>query len=223
MSDNLDEKVKNEENATLDDVAGAAGADGESGGRVGKKRGPYKRKGAQDGEKPLTPEPPPRSKKSPEDIKNPHAAIHRCHEEMCSHVANLREMHPGSEVSDPVNPLEVKADKKGAPIEKTAFHGPLIGMCKLAGWLGNLEPEELPKQEDYDRCAESWARTSTHLGLKEKTAALFSSISETVYVVGFTVGRAVKKTFLAPDPEPNPTPHPDAPVGENDMPPTEGA
>jgi hypothetical protein len=206
MSLILEEKVNNTEGEGQNGESGAADA-GEEGSV--KKRGRPKKKDTD--ESPLTPEPPPRAKKRPEDIKQPYAAINRCHAEMVAHVANLREMHPETEVGDAVNPLDVKKEKLGAPIEKTAFHAPIIGLCKLAGWVGNLEPEELPKQEQYDRCAESWAKTSTHLGLKEKTAALFSSISETVYVVGFTAGKAIKKVFFA-------TPTDDRPVEQvNDV------
>lgn len=182
------------------------GSEGDAGGekrRVGRPRK----------EKALTPVPPNRAKKAPEDIKDPHAAIHRCYREMVAHVENLRQLHPESQCGDPVNPLDtVKAP--GAPIKKSAFHAPLIGLCKVAGFVGDLEPEELPSQADYDRTAEAWADASTHLGLTERAAALFSAASETVSLVGFTVAKAVKKLVVGPARKPEEETTDRAPLSE---------
>jgi hypothetical protein len=143
----------------------------------------------------LTPVPPNRAKKSPEDIKDPYAAIHRTTKELQAHVENLRVLHPESPVGDAVNPLDTPK-APGAPIKKSAFHAPLIGLCKVAGFVGDLDDEEMPKQEDYDKTAEAWADASTHLGLTEKAAALFSAVSETVSLVGFTAAKTVKKLIF---------------------------
>ena len=186
---------ENKETAAVEnEAAGVDPVEPEEKGKRGRGR---PRKEAHD-ERPLTTEPPPKEKKNAEDIRNPYAAIHATYRRQVALVEKLRQEHPDTPCGDPVNPLEEKKDKIGAPIASSAFHGPVIGLCKLAGFIGGLEPEELPSQEDYDRCAESWARTSTHLGLKEKTAALFASISETVRVVGFTAGKAIHKAFIAP-------------------------
>ncbi len=161
----------------------------------------------------MTPEAPPVAKKPADQIANTNAAIRSTVERLEKLVAMHRERYPESDVGDVVNPLETKKAKLGAPMEKSAFHAPVIGVTKFAGWIGNLDAEEMPKQEEYDRCADAWARASTQLGLSEKMAALLSAGSMTLGVVGFTAARAIKKAFFSErgdDAEPSK----DAPVVE---------
>jgi hypothetical protein len=141
--------------------------------------------------RPLTPEPPPRKRKEPGDIKDHYAAIKRLKEEQQLHINAYREEHPEAECCDAIDPFEQKR-KPGAPIAKNAFYAPLVGITTAAGALGDVRKDEMPREEDYSQCAEEWARASTHLGLTEKAAALFSAVSETVRVTGFTLAKSIR-------------------------------
>lgn len=196
MSDNLDKKIEFDGGGETVPPSPAPEEEKPKGAR----RGPKPKN--KDGEpSPLPVAVPNRQKKDPADIADPYAAIHRTHAAMVAHVENLRKLHPESPCGDPVNPLET-VKTPGAPIKKTAFHAPLVGLCRLAGFVGDLEKEEMPEQGDYDRAADAWADASTHLGLSEKAAAVFSAVSETVSVVGFTAAKSVKKFIMGGKPKP---------------------
>lgn len=139
----------------------------------------------------ISPEPPPKRRKEPGEIRDHYAAIKRLREEQQAHVDAYREEHPEATVGDAVDPFETPK-KPGAPIAKNAFLAPVKGLTIAAGALGDVRKDELPSDADYEQCAEEWARASTHLGLSEKGAAMFSAISETVRVTGFTLALSVR-------------------------------
>jgi hypothetical protein len=165
-----------------------------------KKKGPGRPR--KDEPRPITPEPPPKKRKDPDDIKDHYSAIKRCKEEQQKHIDAYRAEHPEAECCDAIDPFEQKR-KPGAPIAKNAFYAPLVGITAAAGALGDVKKDEMPTEQDYAQCAEEWARASTHLGLTERAAALFSAVSETVRVTGFTLAKSVRNMVRGHNGDPN--------------------
>lgn len=155
-----------------------------------KRKGPGRPK--KEDPKPLTAEPPPAKRKTPEQMKDIRAALLRNHEDRKTLIARYREEHPESEIADDQNPFETKR-AMGAPIPANAFEAPLRVVVHVIGSVGGLEKDELPTDEQFHHCAEEWGRASIHLGVKESAAALISAGSSSLLLIGGTIVRAVTK------------------------------
>jgi hypothetical protein len=163
---------------------------------------------------PLTPEPPPKAKKTAEEMKDPGAAIRRYIDSIGICMVAYSELHPESDLawvwSELRARLPAEKDRLGAPMGKTAFHAPVVALCKAGQYIGDLEPDEMPSKEDYDRVEQSWATASTHLGMTAKMAALATAGSETVGVVVFTLVKGVHRWITGPKPNKKAKPEIDA-------------